>query len=423
MLDESQWWPEERLVAWQRQHLRALLNHARSSVPYYRFRLNKVFRPNGEIDWDRWHEIPIVTRADVLANYKTMLSNAPIPGHGPFQDVQSTGSTGHPVTVRTTTWLMQMGAACNWRAHRWAGLDWSKTLVTTVDMHPQWSVGQNIGPWGPSWLPESQKGQTLYTHYHVEFDERLALMKQTGASYFATTSSTAENIGRRARRDGWDVRLEAVLSRGGAVTDQLREEVRAIFGAEIVEFYSSKESGAIAQRCSSGHGYHVNAEALLFEVVDGDGRPVAPGQRGRAVVTPFGSTAMPLVRYDQGDVVVAGARCACGRTLPHFEEISGRERVEFRHPDGRRRDLNLTRDCYEKLGAGQLQAAQVGPTLFEVRYVPHDWGVPRDETAFIAQFRELSFSDAEVRLVAVDEIPLSKAGKFLSSVLEWTPDA
>src|SRR5690349_12985141 len=125
MLDESQWWPAERTLAWQRQHLRLLLNHARSSSPFYRFRLNKAFRPNGDIDWDRWQEIPIVTRPDLLKNFKSMLSTAPILGHGPFQDVRSSGSTGHPVTVRTTRWLMDLGVASNWRAHQWAGLDWS----------------------------------------------------------------------------------------------------------------------------------------------------------------------------------------------------------------------------------------------------------------------------------------------------------
>ena len=60
---------------------------------------------------------------------------------------------------------------------------------------------------------------------------------------------------------------------------------------------------------------HVNAESVLVEVVDDAGRPVAPGQSGRVVVTPFGSTPMPLIRYDQGDIVVAGM-CMSVRTMP-----------------------------------------------------------------------------------------------------------
>ena len=110
MLDESQWWPIERLTAWQRSNLASLLNHARSTVPFYRFRLNKAFRPSGAIDWDRWHEIPILTRAELSGQFQSLLSRSPIPQHGPVADVGSSGSTGHPVTVRTTRWLNDMSA-------------------------------------------------------------------------------------------------------------------------------------------------------------------------------------------------------------------------------------------------------------------------------------------------------------------------
>lgn len=419
MLDQSQWWPAEQLVAWQRRHLHLLLTHARATVPFYNFRLRNVVRANGSIDWDRWHDIPILTRADVMKHFDSLLSRAPIPEHGPFQDVQSSGSTGHPVTTRATRWLMDMGAACNWRTHQWAGLDWSKTLVTTIAPEEHLTVGDDLGPWGPPWLPASRRGRSLYTNYHTDFNERLELIGKTRATYLATTSFTAENLGRRARLLGSGVRLAAILARGGAVSDQLRAEMRETFGAETVEFYSSKEAGAIGARCPSGSGYHVNAETMLFEVVDDDGRPVAPGEKGRVVVTPFASTALPLIRYDQGDIVVAGSTCSCGRSLPHFHEISGRERVEFRHPDGRRRDAQLTQACYEMIGAGLVQIAQVGPRQFEVRYVPHNWGVPRNEAAFAQAFRELVFEDSEVTLVELPEMPASRAGKFRASVIEW----
>ena len=92
MLGDSQWWPAEQLVAWQRQHLQLLLNHARRSSPFYRYRLNRAFRPDGGIDWDRWHDIPILTRADVAEQFQNLLSRSPIAGPGPFQDIESSGS-------------------------------------------------------------------------------------------------------------------------------------------------------------------------------------------------------------------------------------------------------------------------------------------------------------------------------------------
>jgi phenylacetate-CoA ligase len=419
MLDRSQWWSEAKIVAWQRQQLHFLLNHARDSSPYYKFRLNSVFRRDGMIDWDRWHQIPIVRRSDVVEHFEAILSKAPPVQHGPFRDYQSSGSTGHPVTVRTTQWLLDTSRACNWRSDLWAGLDWSKTILATTAEDKGRAIGDVVGPWGPPWLENAQRGRMIYSPYHTHFPERLRFIEEFGASYHATTAPSAERLAEIARAQDVHVHLDKVLVRGGAVSDLLRSDLRRTFGAEVVELYSSKECGAIAHPCPRGHGYHINAETMLFEVVDAEGFPVAPGQAGRAVITPFASTALPLIRYDQGDIVVAGTGCECGRGLPVIASISGRETGFFRHPDGRKLDRELPQECREMIGAGQIQVAQVGRTEFEVRYAPRDWGVPRDEAKFVQRFREIFFQEASVKLVEMREIPLSAAGKFLASVVEW----
>ncbi len=419
MLERSQWWSADQLVAWQRQQLQFLLHHARATSPYYRFRLNAVFRPDGSIDWDRWHKIPIIRRSDVMERFDSILSTAPPPQHGPLHDQQSSGSTGHPVKVRTTQWLVQTSLACNWRAHGWGGLDWSKTLFFTGDREKNRTLGQDIGQWGPPWLEDARRGHMLYSAYGTPFIDRLRVMADHRVNYHAATAPTAERLAEEARATGVRPHLEAFLLRGGAVSELLRSDLLETFGAKVVEFYSSKECGAIAQRCPEGPGYHVNAETVLLEVVDANGMPVRPGEAGRAVITPFTSTAFPLIRYDQGDIVVAGETCTCGRGLPVIASISGREAGFFTHPDGRKVDRGLTQECRELIGAGVVQIAQVGPTHFEVRYTPRDWGVPRDEARFAEKFRALLFEDSEVKLVEMPEIPLSPTGKFLASVVEW----
>ncbi|MDR3470406.1 MAG: hypothetical protein P4M09_01730 [Devosia sp.] len=419
MLEESQWWPVERLMAWQRQHLQLLLNHARGSSPFYRYRLNQAFRPDGGIDWDRWHEIPILTRADVAAHFQNLLSRSPVTRHGPFQDIESSGSTGHPVTVRTTRWLMDMVLANNWRAHKWAGLDWSKAILATVGEDPRRREGDDVGSWGPPWLAASRRGRILYCHYGTSHDKRLELMRDHAVAYHASSAFSGGMTAGRALGTHFDLPLDALLARGGAVTDRLRSVVQEAFGAKVVEFYSSKEGGAMAQRCPAGPGLHVNAESVLLEVVDDKGMPVAPGQPGRAVITPFASTAMPLIRYDQGDIVVAGGVCSCGRCLPTIESISGRERAAFSHPDGRKLLRDLPFEAYKLIGAGLVQVAQVGPIDYEIRYTPRSWGSLRDEGAFLEMFRELYFEDAQLSFVEMAELPVSPAGKFTSNVVEW----
>jgi phenylacetate-coenzyme A ligase PaaK-like adenylate-forming protein len=70
MLMESQFWPPDQMLAYQRNQLSQLLHHARTQSPFYKTRLDAVFNRSGAIDWGRWHEIPIVTRAELRDNFQ-----------------------------------------------------------------------------------------------------------------------------------------------------------------------------------------------------------------------------------------------------------------------------------------------------------------------------------------------------------------
>ncbi len=422
MLDESQWWPASRMTEWQHSLLKPLLNHARATTPFYRFRLEKLFRNDGSIDWAKWSEIPILTRRDVSQHSARLMSRAPPEQHGPFTDVSSSGSTGHPVTVRTTRWLNEMAMACNWRAHRWARLDWSKPLLARGNTVPDKPIGAPLGPWGPSWLPEAALGRRLHTNYSNPYASDLEIMKSEAVyAYAGTTNQLEIFFDDPALPDLPD--LKAVMARGGAVSDYLRKQVARVSSAAIVEAYSSKEGGALARPCPDGHGFHVNAEAVLVEIVDAAGQPVAPGEKGRVVVTPFGSTAMPLIRYDQGDVAIAGGTCSCGRPLPLVRRLEGRTNAVFEHPDGRRSREMMPIEGRQLLGAGRWQVRQVGPTDFEVDYVRHDWSTAPDHDAFRTLFRTVFFDDATVTLREVEDLQLGATGKYREYENRWSrPD-
>ena len=176
----------------------------------------------------------------------------------------------------------------------------------------------------------------------------------------------------------------------------------------------------MAHPCEHGR-LHINAETCLVEVVDAAGRPAREGEIGRVVITPFYSTAQPLIRYEQGDLARLGGQCPCGRALPTLLAIEGRNSLFFTHPDGRRATSLLPDSARNVLDCTFWQIAQTGPLTFEVRYVPKEWGRTGDEAEFIGIFRAQYFEDAEVRLKRVREIPLTPAGKFVEYKIETTP--
>ena len=82
MLTESRYWPPEQMLAFQRNQLAQLLWHARQNAPFYKTRLDPVFTKDGDVDWDRWHELPIVKRHRLVDRRESMLANGLPRGHG-----------------------------------------------------------------------------------------------------------------------------------------------------------------------------------------------------------------------------------------------------------------------------------------------------------------------------------------------------
>jgi phenylacetate-CoA ligase len=65
------------------------------------------------------------------------------------------------------------------------------------------------------------------------------------------------------------------------------------------------------------------------EIVDANGDDVPPGQMGRVLATRLDNFAMPLIRYELGDLVELekdnAGPCECGRELPLLRRLIGRD--------------------------------------------------------------------------------------------------
>lgn len=98
----TQWLAPHEIEVYQRQQLSQLVRHAARTTAFYRDRLSSLLLPNGEIAWDRWQEIPILKRADVRSRQEEMISSAVPENHGHLTSVSTSGTSGIPITVKST---------------------------------------------------------------------------------------------------------------------------------------------------------------------------------------------------------------------------------------------------------------------------------------------------------------------------------
>jgi phenylacetate-CoA ligase len=420
MLMKSQHWPARLLLDYQRSQLSQLLEHARENVSFYHTRLDPLFTGNGNIDWDRWEEIPILTRKDLFDHRDSMQAPAIPAGHGKTQMSWSSGTTGLPVNVTHNGLAFLASRAAMTRANTWHNIDPSKTSCDCTKGGQDfalWPEGKLGGRWGSVW-DEKATGRIWHINRQTSPEQLVRFMQERGVAYLGTRPKTAHAAALEALRLKLPLKLDAILGHGTGITEEEIEDCRRAFGARIVGLYSSTECHKVAHPCPAGGNYHVNAEIALLEIVDDDGRACAVGTPGRVVITPLLNTAQPLIRYDQGDTAIAGEPCGCGRTLPVIARIVGRTSHLFRLPDGRRLSLSAPPYLKKPLGTETWQLAQVAPLSFEVRYVEYLPVHPDAEDNIVKNMRDQLGEAINVRFIKLDAIPLTPSGKFMENVCE-----
>ncbi len=106
----------------------------------------------------------------------------------------------------------------------------------------------------------------------------------------------------------------------------LPKQLETLWDAPVYSTYASTELATTFCECEARQGGHVRPELMVVEIVDEQGTPLPPGQKGEVVVTPLGVTGMPLVRFKTGDIsYLIDAPCTCGRKTPRLAPILGRK--------------------------------------------------------------------------------------------------
>ena len=313
-LERTQWWPADRLRDAQQAQLKRLLSHAARHVPFYRRRLGKLADADGEAFWQGWRELPLLTRQDVQQAGDDLVSRALPDGHGELTEVYTSGSTGKPIhAVRSDLWLL-MWSAVTVREHLWHGRDVAGKLAAIREstagkaLYPD---GEHLENWGFSTADIFRTGPCVSLNITTPVDDQLEWLVREAPDYLLTHPTMLDRLIRRSTETGLRPRkLRQVLTISEILAPGLRELCRAEWNAPVVDTYSTREAGYLALQCPDTDHYHLQSETALVEILDPAGRPCAPGDIGRVIVTPLHNLAMPLVRYDIGDHAEVGAPCS-----------------------------------------------------------------------------------------------------------------
>lgn len=330
-LQESQFWPRERLEELQLAKLRRLVKHASETVPYYR----EVFALAGITakdirTLDDVKRLPILTKEDIVDRpLSAFLSSR---GGRPFAVRKTSGTTGHPVTVLVDRDTYAWSIATRYRCEQWHGIGIGDRQARL------WGRGHHQAAFSLQSLRELALNRRTISSNVISADglardaEKLvAFQPEYIYGYTSMVLALAEYL-KRTHALSNALPLKAVICTAEKLHYFQKEFLRRVFECPILDEYGCSEVDIMAFDCERGRR-HVIAEYVLLEVVDRD-----ESGTGKIVVTDLNNRLMPLIRYNLGDVgSVCTDPCPCGRELPILSDIQGRTTDQYIvTPDGKR---------------------------------------------------------------------------------------
>lgn len=416
-LEESQWWPKDRILEVQNQRLSRLLQHAYQNVPYY----HRIFDERGIKPADIKYsqdliKLPVLNKRLIRDNFADIMAH-----NFPKRQVIvscTAGSTGEPLMFyRTKDERFNWAFAAVMRATRWAGYE-------IGDKSVGFAFRQQIGK--PSTAAKAAEKLRFFfertAYYDVtEFAAKLPQIAQKIATYrpaFIRGYPSAIYLLARfiEKGGGYKIKPKAIITGAESVYEHQRELFSKVFQCDTYSIYSTQEQHCIAAECSAHTGYHISAENVIVEIVDEENNPVPAGDYGGILITNLHNFVMPFIRYDIGDIgALTQATCPCGRGLPLLSNLSGRVTDFIVTQNGTTiPGIALPVSELVRLNIEQVQIVQESYSEIVIKLVVQD--EPTRGRNEIAQevmqiYRPVLGDDMTISLEFVDHIPVTKAGK------------
>jgi phenylacetate-CoA ligase len=175
----------------------------------------------------------------------------------------------------------------------------------------------------------SRAGKGIYNRLYMTYgiEEILPEITRTDpAAYWGLTSLVRLLADAVSTGKAPNLHPKAVICGGDYFDEFTRSYLESTLRCPALCMYAANEVGFIGQECKEKVGMHIMADSMIVEVLK-DGEPVAPGEIGELIVTPLLNLAMPMIRYNLGDVVRSTDEvCPCGRSTPMLKSVEGRTR-------------------------------------------------------------------------------------------------
>ena len=420
--------PRDEQIAIQERKVRAILEHAYATTPYYR----RLFDEAG-FQASKWKSgepmsFPMLTRDRVRVSGEDLRSRA-------FTDsmvrrATTGGTTSVPVRIWRDIEALRQKTAMQFHLNRQSGFDqgvpvlniWGAERDLVLTPGWKWKVYEQV-----LMRRHNAGAGQLSERVLANFAEKLNRHRpRILFGYAATIAIFAEYLSAQGKPFH---KPEHLIVTAEPIAAETRERMEQIFGCPVTEQYGSRDIGMVAAQCGAGHRLHFHPAACYTELVyAGDS---TDGAMYKLIVTDLLNRGMPMIRYDTDDcVLLEEGPCACGSWYPSVKKVLGRTVDNFAMPDGSFVTGIAVTAAITRVQEGfshirQIQLIQKGIEHFHLRYAAE--GGVSDIQVELSKFRSEieKLLQARVRWTAerVNEIQRERSGKMRFCISEVSAPA
>lgn len=129
--------------------------------------------------------------------------------------------------------------------------------------------------------------------------------------------------------------LESVVASAEYLPSHLWDYFEKVFGCPVYNLYGGTEAPGIAVNKRGSRNLTISEDLYFIEVLDENGNDVKPGEVGIITITDLHSKALPLIRYQIGDMAIVDENFyMLTNDFRYFSSVIGRTNDIFELEDG-----------------------------------------------------------------------------------------
>jgi len=409
---KSKLWDREQLQTYKLNQLKLLVAHAENNVPYYRelFKQNSI--SSAQINtFEDFSQIPILTR-NIIKNNIDRLKADNFQSYSPIK-TETSGTTGEVATVYRSAYHESFRLAAKWRQWNSYGYGF-KQRRANITMPWSNRVDDEVCE-----LDKIENSLIINTFHIIagnsdkvinrlkDFKPRLIWAQPT---VLAALSEYIINHGIEP------FEVDNIATYGEKSYPHVRKVIKQAFKGDYFEYYGNRENSIGAWGKWDNKFYELSEYCHLE--IDKQTAVVEHPSAGELISTSLHNYAFPLIRYNSQDLAIMNGYISENDNYPQVELLGGRGKDLLLSSKGltvpylphlyERKILNLIKKY-------QLYQKSINEVILKLVPLP-DFDRKHDAEVMVEQFTKMLANNFQVSIEYVDDIPVTKSGKYPMAV-------